>query len=72
MLIKCKLVNHFGAAKQNPYNVTRRQWIVSALGLFATTIASPFLAQSKIRRIRTQYIATLASSGAKSGTGAET
>lgn len=57
---------------QNPYNFTRRQWLVSALGLFATTITSPLLAQSKIRRIRTQYIATLAPSGAKSGTGAET
>ena len=57
---------------QTPSNFPRRKWLVSALGLFAMAITSPLLAQSKIRRIRTQYIATLAPSGAKSGTGAET
>lgn len=57
---------------QKPYRLTRRQWLVSSLGLMATALSSPLFAQTQIRRIAPQYIATLAPSGATSGTGAET
>jgi len=53
-------------------NLTRRQWLASAFGFLASSIASPLLAQTKIRRIKTQYIAALAPEGATSGNGAET
>ena len=56
---------------KHPLKFTRRQWLTSAFGLFLTTISSPALAETKIRRIQTQYIATLAPVGATSGTGAE-
>ena len=54
------------------FNFTRRQWLASAFGLLGIAISSPLLAQTKIRRIPTQYIAALAPEGATSGTGAET
>ena len=54
------------------FNFTRRQWLASAFGFLGTAISSPLLAQTKIRRIPTQYIAALAPEGATSGTGAET
>ena len=53
------------------FNFTRRQWLASAFGLLGIAISSPLLAQTKIRRIPTQYIAALAPEGATSGTGAE-
>ena len=53
-------------------NFNRRQWLTATFGFLATSIASPILAQTKIRRIRTQYIAALGAEGATSGTGAET
>jgi len=53
------------------YKLTRRQWLASAMGLIVTAISSPLLAETKIRRIPAQYIATLALGGASSGTGAE-
>mgnify|MGYP001159927631 FL=1 len=55
-----------------PLNLTRRQWLTSAFALFLTSITSPMFSQTKIRRIQTQYIATIAPAGATSGTGAET
>ena len=57
---------------QKPFRLNRRQWLVSSLGLIATALSSPLFAQTQIRRIAPQYIATLAPSGAKSGTGAQT
>ena len=54
------------------FNFTRRQWLALAFGFLGTAISSPLLAQTKIRRIRTQYIAALSPEGATSGTGAET
>ena len=57
---------------KRPLNFTRRQWISSALGILVASITSPVLSQTKIRRIQTQYIATLAPAGATSGIGAET
>ena len=57
---------------QKPYNLTRRQWLVSSLGVLITAIASPLLAQTKVRRVQPQYIASLALGSATSGTGAET
>lgn len=54
------------------FKFSRRQLLTSALGLFATIVASPLSAQTKFRRIPTQYIAALAPEGATSGTGAET
>ena len=53
-------------------NFTRRQWLTSALGLMVASASSSLLAQTKIRRIQTQYIATTAPAGATSGNGAET
>jgi hypothetical protein len=53
------------------YKLTRRQWLASAMGLIVTAISSPLIAETKIRRIPAQYIATLALGGASSGTGAE-
>ena len=57
---------------KRPLNFTRRQWISSALGILVASITSPVLSQTKIRRIQTQYIATLAPAGATSGIDAET
>ena len=54
------------------FNFRRRQLLASALGFLASTLASPILAQTKIRRIQTQYIAALAPEGATAGMGAET
>ena len=54
------------------FNFSRRQLLTSALGFLASTLASPILAQTKIRRIQAQYIAALAPEGATSGMGAET
>ena len=51
---------------------TRRQWLTTAFGALVSTIGSPLFAQTKVRRIQTQYIAALASEGATSGSGAET
>ena len=53
-------------------NFNRRQWLAATFGFLTTSIASPILAQTRIRRIRTQYIAALGAEGATSGTGAET
>ena len=53
-------------------NFTRRQWLTSALGLMLASASSTLLAQTRIRRIQTQYIATTAPAGATSGTSAET
>ena len=53
-------------------NFTRRQWLFSMIGFFATTITGPLLAKTKFRYIPTQYIATLAPADANFGTGAET
>ena len=53
-------------------NFNRRQWLAATFGILTTSIASPILAQTRIRRIRTQYIAALGAEGATSGTGAET
>ena len=57
---------------KHPFNITRRQWLVSTLGLFVSAITPSLFAQTKVRRIPLQYIATLAPEDAKSGTGAET
>ena len=57
---------------KNSDKLTRRQWLVSSLGVLATAIGSPLFAQTKIRRVQPQYIATLAPGNAMSGTGAET
>ena len=57
---------------KRPLNFTRRQWISSVLGILVASITSPVLSQTKIRRIQTQYIATLAPAGATSGIDAET
>ena len=54
------------------FNFSRRQLLTSALGFLASTLASPILAQTKIRRIQAQYIAALAPEGTTSGMGAET
>lgn len=51
---------------------TRRQWLASASGMLAATLAGPLAAQPKIRYIPLQYIAALAPEAARSGTGAET
>ena len=53
------------------YKLPRRRWLASAMGLIVTAISSPLIAETKIRRIPAQYIATLALGGASSGTGAE-
>jgi len=53
-------------------NFTRRQWLTSALGLMLASASSTLLAQARIRRIQTQYIATTAPAGATSGNSAET
>ena len=45
-------------------NFNRRQWLAATFGFLATSIASPILAQTRIRRIRTQYIAALGAEGA--------
>tara|TARA_B110000503_G_scaffold42935_1_gene70292 strand:- start:196 stop:417 length:222 start_codon:yes stop_codon:yes gene_type:complete len=53
-------------------NLTCRQRLASAFGFLTSLLASPLLAQNKIRRINTQYIAALALEGATSGNGAKT
>ena len=54
------------------FKFTRRKWLTSMFGVLVSTLASPVLAQTKIRRIQTQYIAALAPVAATSGTNAET
>jgi hypothetical protein len=56
---------------KHPFQLTRRQWLGSALGFVATALASPIFAQTKFKRVQTQYIASLALEGETSGTGAE-
>lgn len=56
---------------QRPFGFTRRQWLFTALGFLATAPLNPVVAETRIRRIPTQYIAALAPEGATSGTGAE-
>ena len=51
---------------------TRRQWLTSVFSILVSSSAGPLTAQTKIRRIRTQYIAAVGAEGATSGTGAET
>jgi hypothetical protein len=55
-----------------PQNISRRNWMISALSFLGTWMASPVLAQIKYRPVRSQYIAALAPADATSGTGAET
>ena len=57
---------------KHPFNMTRRKWLISAVGLFASAISPSLFAEYRMRRISTQYIAALAPEDAKSGTGAET
>ncbi|MGK0273624.1 MAG: hypothetical protein ACI88H_004306 [Cocleimonas sp.] len=56
---------------KHPFNMTRRKWLMSSIGLWASAIAPSVFAQKYYRRIPLQYIASLASEGEKSGTGAE-
>ena len=72
MVRKQRLINHVEVEMKKTYKLTRRRWLASAMGLIVTAISSPLIAQTKIRRIPAQYIATLALGGASSGTGAET
>ena len=44
---------------QKPFKLSRRQWLVSSLGILVSAIASPLLAQTKVRRVQPQYIASL-------------
>lgn len=52
--------------------ITRRKWMALFSSLLLVSSVNPVSAQTKYRRIRTQYIAALAPSDAKSGSGAET
>ncbi len=56
---------------KKPNQLTRRQWLVSSLGVLVTAAVSPLFAQTKIRRVQPQYIACLAPGDAMFGTGAE-
>ena len=53
-------------------NKARRKWLMSGLGLLASVISPSLFAKKYVRRIPTQYIASLAPADASSGTGAET
>ena len=55
-----------------PLNLSRRKYLLSALGLVASSFSPSLFSQKYYRRIPLQYIACLASPDAKSGTGAET
>ena len=57
---------------KHPFNMTRRKCLMSVVGLLATAISPSIFAEYKMRRIPTQYIASLATEDEKSGTGAET
>jgi len=50
----------------------RRQWLLSGFAAFFASQATPLAAKAKFRRVRPQYIASLAAPGAKSGGGAQT
>ena len=56
---------------KKPFNIKRRNWLLSGLGLFTSGLIPKAFAQKYYRRIPLQYIACLASEGEKSGTGAE-
>ena len=72
MVIEQSHIKRAENSMQKPYKLSRRQWLVSSLGVLVTAIASPLLAQTKVRRVQPQYIASLALGSATSGTGAET
>ena len=57
---------------QNDQIITRRKWLFGGLSALGMLVAPPAFAQKKFRRVRTQYIASLAPPDATSGTGAET
>ncbi len=50
----------------------RRQWLAGALSALFASGPVPAIAKPKFRRVRPQYIASLAGPGQTSGTGAET
>ena len=56
---------------KNITRITRRKWITLLLSSLSVGVSSQTLAQTKFKRIRTQYIAALAQSNLTSGTGAE-
>ena len=57
---------------KNITHITRRKWITLLLSSLTVGVSSQTLAQTKFKRIRTQYIAALAQGNSTSGTGAET
>ena len=57
---------------KNITRITRRKWITLLLSSLTVGVSSQTIAQTKFKRIRTQYIAALAQSNSTSGTGAET
>ena len=57
---------------KNITRITRRKWIALLLSSLTVGLSSQTIAQTKFKRIRTQYIAALAQSNLTSGTGAET
>ena len=57
---------------KNITRITRRKWITLFLSSLTVGVSSQTLAQTKFKRIRTQYIAALAQGNSTSGTGAET
>ena len=57
---------------KNITRITRRKWITLLLSSLTVGVSSQTIAQTKFKRIRTQYIAALAQSNLTSGTGAET
>ena len=57
---------------KNITRITRRKWITLLLSSLTVGVSSQTLAQTKFKRIRTQYIAALAQGNSTSGTGAET
>ena len=56
---------------KNITRITRRKWIALLLSSLTVGLSSQTIAQTKFKRIRTQYIAALAQSNLTSGTGAE-
>ena len=57
---------------KNITHITRRKWITLLLSSLTVGVSSQTFAQTKFKRIRTQYIAALAQGNSTSGTGAET
>ena len=57
---------------KNITRITRRKWITLLLSSLTVGVSSQTIAQTKFKRIRTQYIAALAQGNSTSGTGAET